>query len=397
MKALQYRDFRLLWTGLFLSAVGTWMQIVAQALLVLRLTNGSAFALGVVSLAQAIAFFVFALAGGAFADKYDKRRLLLTTQTLLMLLALGMGCLTLLGVVRLWMIVAIAFCSGAVLSFDQPARGALIPLLVPPEALMNAISLQSIVFSGAAMLGPVLAGLALSWIGYAGNFFLNAVSYLAVILTMLYIRIPRESEKPRAPFWSTVRTALGAVRRDSVLPRVFSGYGAMLFLGPSPAVMLPTFAVKILRITPTQMGFLFACLGVGTIAGGLLIASLGDIRRKGVVFLTGIIVWSCALAVFAVSEVMWLSMAALVLLGASQNAAGSSAITLMQTRVPPEMRGRVMSLNTLLMMGVRPLGDFPAGALIAGIGGPLTAGFSAALTGLYALGLVATNRNLREA
>jgi predicted MFS family arabinose efflux permease len=161
--------------------------------------------------------------------------------------------------------------------------------------------------------------------------------------------------------------------------------------------MLPTFAVKILRIDPTQMGFLFACLGVGTIAGGLLIASLGDIRRKGVVFLTGILVWSCALALFAVSEVMWLSMAALVLLGASQNAAGSSAITLMQTRVPPEMRGRVMSLNTLLMMGVRPLGDFPAGALIAGIGGPLTAGFSAALTGLYALGLVATNRNLREA
>jgi MFS family permease len=371
------------------------MQIVAQALLVLRLTNGSAFALGTVSLAQALAFFIFALAGGAFADRFDQRRLLLTTQTLLMLLAAGLGCLTLFGVVRLWMIVAIAFCSGAILSFDQPTRGALIPRLVPPEALMNAISLQSIVFSGASTFGPALAGFALRWIGYSGNFFLNAVSYLAVIVTLMCIQIPRETEKPRAPLWNSVRTALRAVGRDSVLPRVFSGYGALLFLGPSPAVMLPIFAVKILRITPPQMGLLFACLGVGTIAGGLLIASLGDVRRKEATFTTGMIIWSCALAVFAASRVMWLSMAALVVLGASQNAAGSIAITLMQTRVPPEMRGRVMSLNTLLIMGLRPLGDFPAGALIAAVGGPLTAGFSAALTGLYALRLAATNYKQR--
>jgi predicted MFS family arabinose efflux permease len=159
--------------------------------------------------------------------------------------------------------------------------------------------------------------------------------------------------------------------------------------------MLPIFAVKILRITPAQMGLLFACLGVGTIAGGLLIASLGDVRPKEAAFTTGMIIWSCALALFATSKVMWLSMTALVLLGASQNAAGSIAITLMQTRLPPEMRGRVMSLNTLLIMGLRPLGDFPAGALIAAVGGPLTAGFSAALTGLYALRLAATNYKLR--
>jgi MFS family permease len=391
MKALRYRGFRLLWASLFLSAVGTWMQIVAQALLVLRLTNGSAFALGTVSLAQALSFFVFGLAGGAFADKYDKRRLLLTTQTLLMLLAACLGCLTLFGVVRLWMIVATAFCSGAILSFDQPTRGALIPRLVPPEALMNAISLQSTIFSGAATFGPALAGFALRWIGYAGNFFLNAVSYLAVIVTLLCIHIPAETEKPRAPFWDSVRMGLAAVGRDSVLPRVFAGYGALLFLGPSPAVMLPIFAVKVLRITPPQMGLLFACVGVGAIAGGLLIASLGDVRRKEVIFTTGMIVWSCALGLFAASTVMWLSMAALVLLGASQNAAGSVATTLMQTRVAPQMRGRVMSLNTLLIMGVRPLGDFPAGALIAAVGGPLTAGLSAAVVGLYALGLAATN------
>lgn len=373
------------------------MQIVAQALLVVKLTNGSALALGVVSLAQAISFFIFALAGGAFADKYDKRRLLLITQTLLMLMAAALGFLTLFGLVRLWMIVAAAFLSGAVLSFDQPTRGALIPMLVPPEALMNAISLQSIIFSGAATFGPALAGLALNWVGYAGNFFLNAASYLAVIFTMLLIHIPAEASKSRAPFWVTIRASLGAVRRDRVLPRVFSGYGAMLFLGPSPAVMLPIFAITILHITPAQMGLLFAAVGAGTVTGGLLLASFGNIRAKGTLFLTGMLIWSVALAVFAVSRSMWLSAAALFLLGASQNAATATAITLMQTRVPPEMRGRIMSLNTLLIMGVRPLGDFPAGALISGIGGPFTAGLSAALTGLYALFLAATNGELRDA
>jgi MFS family permease len=397
MKALYYRDFRLMWIGLLISAVGTWMQIVAQALLVVKLTSGSAFALGLVSLAQAVSFLLFALAGGAIADKFDKRRLLLVSQTILMLLSLGLGLLTLFGVVRLWMIVAIAFCSGSVLSIDQPTRGALIPMLVPPEAMMNAISLQSIIFTGAATFGPAIAGLALNWVGYAGNFFLNAASYLAVLITLLLIRVPVENAKPRGRFWDSVRASLAAVGRDSVLPGVFSGYGAMLFLGPSAAVMLPIFAVGILHIGPVKMGLLFAAVGAGTVAGGLLVASLGDVRSKGRVFVAGMIVWSVALLVFAASKVMWFSVAALFILGASQNAATATAVTLMQTRVPPEMRGRVMSLNTLLIMGVRPLGDFPAGALIVAIGGPLTAGLSAALTGLYALFLAGTNSELRKA
>jgi MFS family permease len=397
MKALQYRNFRLLWISLFLSSVGTWMQIVAQALLVLRLTGGSPLALGLVSLAQALSFFTFALAGGAVADRHDKRRILLVTQTLSMLLAAGLGCLTLAGLVRVWMIVAAAFCSGAVLSIDQPTRGALLPLLVPPEALMNAVSLQSIIFSGAATFGPALAGLALSRVGYAGNFFLNAASYLAVIVTVWLIRIPQGGSKPRGPFWSTVREALGAIRRDAVLPGILLGYGAMLFLGPSPSVMLPIFAVKILHLTPPQMGLLFSALGIGTVCGGLAVGSLGDYRHKGALFLGGMLLWSCALASFAASRLIWLSVLALFVLGATQNAAGSSAVTLLQTRVAPENRGRAMSLNTLLIMGVRPLGDFPAGALIAAMGGPFTAGLSAGLAGLYALFLAFTRPKLRGA
>jgi len=399
LRALRHRDFRLLWIGLFVSAVGTWMQIVAQALLVLRLTGGSALALGTVSLAQAAAFFLFAPVGGAIADRFDKRRLLLVTQTFLLLLAAGLGALTLAGLVRLWIIVVAAFCGGAALSFDQPARAALIPSLVPPGDLMNAVSLQSIIFSGAATFGPALAGVMVAAIGYAGNFFLNAASYVAVIVALLGLRsvAERPARGVREPLWSSVRATLATARRDAALPGILAGYGALLFLGPSPAVMLPIFALRVLHLSAAQMGFLFSAVGAGTILGGLAVASLGDFRYKGRLFLAGVLIWSVALGVFAASTAVWLSVAALLVLGAAQNAAGATAVTLMQTRVPPQMRGRIMSLNTLLVMGVRPLGDFPAGALIGAMGGPVTAGLSAALTGVYAIFLAVRRPGLRDA
>jgi len=399
LRALRHRDFRLLWVGLFVSAVGTWMQIVAQALLVLRLTGGSALALGTVSLAQAAAFFLFAPVGGAIADRFDKRRLLILTQSFLLLLAAGLGALTLAGFVRLWIIVVAAFCGGAALSFDQPARTSLIPSLVPPDDLMNAVSLQSIIFSGASTFGPALAGVTVAIIGYAGNFFLNAASFVAVIVALLRLRHP--AERPahcvQEPLWRSVRATLATVARDAALPGIVAGYGALLFLGPSPAVMLPIFALRVLHLSAAQMGFLFSAVGAGTICGGLAVASLGDFRYKGRLFLAAVLIWSAALGAFAASTDVWLSVAALLVLGAAQNAAGATAITLMQTRVPAEMRGRIMSLNTLLVMGVRPLGDFPAGALIGAMGGPLTAGLSAALTGVYGMFLAIRRPGLRDA
>jgi MFS family permease len=189
-RALRHRDFRLLWVGLAVSAIGTWMQIVAQSLLVLKITQGSALALGTVSLAQALAFFLFALVGGSVADRMDKRRLLLCTQSGSAALAILMGFLTLFGVIQLWMIVVIAFLNGTLLSFDQPTRGALVPPLVPKEDLGNAISLQSMIFNGASTLGPALAGVGVAKLGYAGNFFLNGGSFLGVLLALYSMRLP---------------------------------------------------------------------------------------------------------------------------------------------------------------------------------------------------------------
>lgn len=413
-RALRYRNYRLLWVSLIVSSVGTWMQIVAQSLLVLKITHGSAFALGVVSLAQATSFFLFALIGGSIADRSDKRRFLLVTQSLSMLLAFILGTLTFTGVVQVWMIVIIAFCSGTILSFDQPARSSLVPQLVPREDLMNAISLQSIVFNGSAVLGPALAGVMIgvftyagqligvknSLIGYAGNFYLNAISFLGVLFVLYMLRISHEATVQgtdrRGPLLESIRASLGAVRRDAVLPWVLSGYGALLFFGPSASLILPVFASTILKLNPFELGLLFSASGLGTVFGALIVASLGDFKYKGMLLLISFLIWAASLLLFALSRELWFSVVALLLFGMAQNGVGATTITLLQTRVPPQMRGRVMSLNTLLIMGVRPLGDFPAGALIGLIGGPLTVIISAVIVGGYALFLLATRPILRN-
>ena len=360
------------------------MQIVAQSLLVLKITHGSAFALGSVSLAQALSFLLFALIGGGVADHFDKRRLLLCTQSISAGLAILLGILTLTGVVQLWMILILAFLNGTVLSFDQPARAALVPMLVPPEDLMNAISLQSMVFNGASTLGPALAGVGVEAVGYAGNFFLNGASFLGVIVALSVLHLPAATDRGHPqPMIAAIRAALGTVRCDAVLPWVLSGYGALLFLGPSSALILPVYAVNVLQVGPERLGLLFSCFGLGSILGSLMLATLGYRARKGYLYFCGILVWVSALTVFALSHWLWVSMISLVAFGVGQIFTGTTTITLLQTRVPEQMRGRVMSLNTLLIMGVRPLGDFPAGALISAIGAPETVLLSAGLVAGY--------------
>lgn len=414
-RALRYRNFRLLWISLVVSSVGTWLQIVSQSLLVLKITHNSPIALGIVSLAQATSFFLFAFIGGSIADQSDKRRFLLVTQTLSLLLALLLGILTVAGIIQVWMIVLLAFCSGTVLSFDQPARSSLIPTLVPRSDLMNALSLQSMVFNGAAFIGPALAGIFIevfttvdshfgtlknSLFPYAGNFFLNAISYLGVLVVLYMLRLPKEATEQsmakRGPLLASIGASLSTVRRDAALPWILSGYGAMLFFGPSNTLILPIFATQILHLSPVQLGLLFSAAGLGTIIGSLIVASLGDFRYKGVLLLSSLLIWTASLLIFALSHTFWLSLLTLLTFGIAQNGVGATTITLLQTRVPAQMRGRVMSLNTLLIMGVRPLGDFPASGLIALVGGPLTVLICASLVGIYALYLLVARPVIRS-
>jgi MFS family permease len=395
-RALRHRDFRLLWFGLVGSAIGTWMQIVAQALLVLDLSHGSALALGEVSLAQALAFFAFSLFGGAVADRVDKRRLLLTTQSLCMGFAALLGVLTVLHVVAVWMVVVLAFLQGVALSFDQPTRAALVPDLVPKEELLNAFSLQAIVFTGSSTIGPALAGLCMPLIGYAGIFFANALSYLAILGALVAIRAPTAEGQTRTPSPRAIREALAAVRSDAALPLLLTVYGALLFFGPSPALLLPVMGTRVLHLDSVRLGVLFAGTGAGTVIGGLGLASLANPARKARILLVAAVSWGVALAGFAASRSFAPALAALLLLGLFQAGVSATMITLLQTRVPRPMSGRVMSMNTLLIMGVRPLGDFVAAAAIGRFGAPFTATASAALVATLALA-VATRRSVREA
>jgi MFS family permease len=259
------------------------MQIVAQSLLVLRITHGSAFALGAVSLAQASAFFLFALVGGGVADRLDRRRLLLTTQTLLMCFALIMGILTVAGLIQVWIIAALAFLSGAALSFDQPTRAALISSLVPKEDLLNAISLQSAVFNGASIVGPALAGIIVDAIGLPANFFLNAFSFLAVLLGLLSIRSPASSVKSARPkLIAQVSEALGTIKRDTVLPPLLVAYGILLFAGPSLALLLPVLSLYYLHVSAGTLGVLFSASGLGAVLGALLLASSSESANKSI-------------------------------------------------------------------------------------------------------------------
>jgi MFS family permease len=354
------------------SGLGTWMQIVAQSLLVLRLSGNSALALGTVSLAQASAFFLFAPLGGTFADRHDKRRLLFRTQTLLMFSAFTLAALTATGTVRLWMVVVLAFTSGVLLSFDQPARAALLPLLAPPEDLTNAISLQTLVFNAASIAGPPLGGAVAAVAGLAGDFALNGCSYFAVIFALLLLppqlTAPPSGSAGRSRTWSAVREMLAVIRKQPAVSAAVLVYAVMLFVAPSQALLVPLFVTKVLHRGAAQLGLLFAASGVGTVLGSLFVASFGDYQRKGRLLVSANATWVIALAVFALSRSFAPSFVMLALMAGAQSIFSTLVITLMQGSVEARMRGRIMSLNTLLMMGVRPLGDFPISVATSFVG-----------------------------
>jgi MFS family permease len=393
---LRHRDFRHLWLGLAFSATGSWMQVVAQSLLVLELSGGSPLALGAVSLAQAASFLVFSLLGGVFADRFDRRRLLLVTQSVSLLLAAALGVLVLLDLVSVKVLVVFAFCSGVTLSFDQPTRAALLPTLVPKGELPRASALQTLLFNTTATLGPILAGWVVDEWGYAAPFFLNALSFLGVLIAVAALRVTSQPQSSKTTsLLESVGQGFRIVRQDRLLPLVFTLYGALLLLGPSPSVLLPLYGAKVLNLSGTELGSLFTAVGTGTMLGALLGATYARVKGLRGLLHIGMLVWSLALLTFALSLSFTLSLVALFVLGLTRNVVGMSATTLMQLRAPDAARGRVMSLNALLLNGSRPLGDFLTSAMMAVL--PLSAvvAGSAVLVGMLTVVSQISGRHLK--
>jgi len=384
---LEHRDFRLFWLGQAVSGVGTFMQVVGQSLLVLQLSHNSALALGLVSLAQALAFFAFALIGGSVVDRVNRRKLLFVTQSLLLGLALTLALLSAMGAATLPLVVVLAFCSGVVVSFDQPARASLFPGLVPRAEMPKATALNALAMTTAGTFGPALAGFTAATLGLSVNFGLNALSFgiaLVCLALMRPVALP-QVVPARQPLIGSVREGLRVVARDPALQWVVSGYGVLLLLGPSPSVLLPLYAAQVLHVGGAQLGGLFLMVGAGTLLASAVQAAYGDGSSREGVFVVSLLVWASALAVFALSASWVLSAAALLVHGAARNVVGMTAVTLMQLRAPEHARGRVMSLNTLLSGGLRPLGDFCLSAFMAVTSLEGTTLVCAGLVGLYAL------------
>jgi len=371
LRALRHRNFQLFFGGQLISLIGTWMQNVAQAWLVYRLT-GSALLLGAVGFSSQIPVLLIAPIGGTTVDRVNRQRLVITTQTASMILAAVLAWLTLSGRVEVWHIFVLAALLGVVNAFDIPGRQSFLIDMVGREDLMNAIALNSSMFNGARVVGPAVAGILIARIGEGWCFAANAISYIAVIVGLLLMKVhcPLRSNtnSPLADIVEGFRWA----NRVKVIRALLLLIGLVSLVGMPYTVLMPVFAHKILHGGARGLGILMGATGVGALFGALTLAS-----RTGVKGLGRLAAWSCGgfgigLILFSFSRVFWLSTVLLLPVGYSVMLQMASTNTLIQTMVPDELRGRVMALYSMMVMGMAPFGALLGGALAHRMGAPAT-------------------------
>jgi MFS family permease len=369
--SLQIRDYRLLWWGMIVSNIGTWMQMVAQGYLVYQLTD-SPLMLGLVGFVRAVPVFTFSLFAGVVADRVDRRKLLIVTQTLAGVFALALGILTSMGIITVWMIMVLAFVSAAVAAFDNPTRQALVPDIVGKEYVANAVALQSAAFNGTGILGPSLAGLALGFIGIAACFYINAISFLAVIIALfLMSSVPNRVMRKQTMF-QNLREGFGYVRSNRTVAALLLLIALVGLLGRPYTQLMPAVQQDVLHVGATGLGLLMAFSSIGALIGALAIASLSDFKYRGLMLMGSIAVFGVALVSFSLSRSFPLSLGLLVLVGGGATMSMSTTNMLIQLNVPGEFRGRIISMYTMIAMGMMPLGSMLLGAIADFIGVPVT-------------------------
>lgn len=362
VRALRNRDFRLFWSGNFLSNIGTWMQNVAQGWLVLLLTN-SAFWLGVVGFAGSIPFLLFSLFGGVIADRVNKRRLLFVTQTVMMLLAFLLAALAWFKVITVWEVAAIAFMNGVAMSMNAPSYQALVPRLVRREDLTNAIALNSAQFNMSRILGPTLGGYAMALFGVAGNFFLNGVSFLAVLWALVRIDYPDEKPARHESMWASLKGGFAYLRSEPQMLVLVWMTVVVSLLGIPFLTFIPYFAKIQLNAGEKGLGWLLAASGLGAVLSAMTVAFLGVLRHRGsVLTLTGV-VFFLAIIGFCYSHSFALSECLAFVEGYNAILMVSCFNVSIQHLASDEMRGRVMSIYTTSFLGLPPLGSLMAGEM----------------------------------
>jgi MFS family permease len=371
MRALKHRNFQLFFSGQFISLTGTWMQTVAQSWLVYRLT-GSSLLLGSVGFASQIPVFLMAPVGGMVADRVNRHRIVVATQTVSMILALVLAGLTLTHTVKVWHIFVLAALMGVVNAFDIPGRQSFLVDMVGRDDLMNAIALNSSMFNGARVIGPAIAGILVAKIGEGWCFFVNGVSYIAVIIGLLLMRVPcprrSKSDSPLADIIEGFRwvSQTGPIRALLLL------LGLVSLVGMPYTVLMPVFADRILHGGAKGLGILMGFTGIGALFGALTLA-----LRTGVKGLGRLVSICCAgfgvsLIAFSFSQHFWLSAVLLIPVGFFIMLQMACSNTLIQAMVPDALRGRVMALYSMMFMGMAPFGALMGGALADRLGAPVT-------------------------
>ncbi|HYM16297.1 MAG TPA: MFS transporter [Dehalococcoidia bacterium] len=364
VSVLGERDFRVIWSGQAVSMVGTWMQMVAQGLLVLQLWN-NAFALGALNFSNAVPSLLVMLFGGVLADRVEKRRILLVTQFVMMLLALAVGLLVVVDQVQYWMLIVATVGLGIAFGYDMPAYSALLPELVPPEKIGQAVALNSSTFHGTRMIGPAVAGAAIAVFGLAAAYFLNAASFLAVILSLLIIRY-RPKPRPAGPRLSAIEGLKEGLRHAKRRPNIqamllLTALNTMLIF-PVIAILTPFYVRNVLHAGPGVLGAMWAGSGFGSLLGALALVWWGRHWRAQRIWLAAVVA-PAGLLVMALTRDAWVAIALQPFVSFAFSSQLGLMQMMMQESTPAEYRGRVMSLSGIAFNGTMPL----AALVISGV------------------------------
>jgi MFS family permease len=370
-RALRHRNFRLFITGQVVSLVGTWMQNVAQSWLVYRLTH-SELLLGTAWFCSQIAVFALGPLGGLAADRFSRRKLVIATQILSMLQALALAALTLTGRVEVWHILSLGALLGVINAFDMPGRQSLVVHMTSQEDLLNAISLNSAVFNMARIVGPGIAGLVVAAVGEGVCFLINGLSFLAVIGSLLMMRMPPAEPTPRVSPWEHLMDGFRYAWGHHDVRRVLGLMAASTLAGMPVLVLSPFFADDIFHQGSKGLGFLMAAMGMGAVVGTLILA-----RRTRVAGLPSVMTYSgffcgCVYLAFALSPSYAFSLAIMPAMGLFIMRQMASANTTIQTLIPDRYRGRIMALYSMTVVGLGPFGSLAAGALASHLGARAT-------------------------
>ena len=385
IRALRHHNYRLFWGGQLISLIGTWMQRTAQQWLVYRLT-GSSLRLGQITFISFLPVLLLSPIAGVLVDRVDKRKLLLVTQSFFLLQAAALAALTATDQIQFWQIAVLAFCLGIGEAFDMTARQSFVIEMTGRDDLMNAIALNSSVFNGARIIGPAVAGLLVAQVGEAWAFGFNALSYVAVIIALAAMRLGpgRAAGGADGNALQQLRAGLSYTFRHPAIRGLIGMVAVFSFFGMYYVTLIPIYAGQIFRIGPRGLGWMLSAVGTGALIGALSLAALGNFPRKGRLVTVGALAFAAALLVLSFSTSLPLSLLALAVGGWAQITQLAASNTLIQTIVPDDLRGRVMSTYTWMLGGMFPLGALLAGAVAQRWGAPLTIRMGALVCGLFA-------------